>query len=84
MGGTITVTVYFGSLLLYSNTTQKVEGTTNLPQMGTYTFQTMNNNDFEIEFLLLPTWMRQDFSCIIHTRSILKHQTLLCTTMGSC
>jgi hypothetical protein len=54
MGGTITVSVYFGSQLLYSNTAQKVEGTTNLPQTGTYTFQIMNNNDFEIEFLSAP------------------------------
>jgi len=54
MGGTITVYVYFGSQVLYSNTAQKVEGSINLPQTGTYTFQIVNNNDFEIEFLSAP------------------------------
>jgi len=53
-GGTITVDVYFGSQILYSNTAQKIEGTVNLPQTGTYTFQIVNNNDFEVEFLSAP------------------------------
>jgi hypothetical protein len=54
MGGTITVYVYFGSQVLYSNTAQKVEGSVNLPQTRTYTFQIVNNNDFEIKFLSAP------------------------------
>lgn len=54
MGGTITIGVYFGSQVLYSNTAQKVEGTVTFPQTGTYTFQIVNNNDFEIEFLSAP------------------------------
>jgi len=54
MGGTITVGVYFGSQVLYSNTAQKIEGSVNLPQTGTYAFQIVNNNDFEIEFLSAP------------------------------
>jgi len=54
MGGTITVGVYIGSQVLYSNTAQKIEGSVNLPQTGTYTFQIVNNNDFEIEFLSAP------------------------------
>jgi len=54
MGGTITVGVYFGSQVLYSNTAQEIEGTVNLSQTGTYTFQIVNNNDFEIEFLSAP------------------------------
>jgi hypothetical protein len=54
MGGTITVSVYFSSQALYSNTAQKIEGTVNLPQTGTYTFQIVNNNDFEVEFLSAP------------------------------
>lgn len=54
MGGTITVDVHFGSQVLYSNTAQKIEGSVNLPQTGTYTFQIVNNNDFEIEFLSAP------------------------------
>jgi hypothetical protein len=54
MGGTITVGVYFGSQVLYSNTAQKIEGTLTLPQTGTYTFQIVNNNNFEVEFLSAP------------------------------
>ena len=54
MGGTITAGVYFGSQVLYSNTAQKIEGTVNLPQTGTYTFQIVNNNDFDVEFLSAP------------------------------
>ena len=51
MGGTITVGVCFGLQVLYSNTAQKIEGTVNLRQTGTCTFQIVNNNDFEVEFL---------------------------------
>jgi hypothetical protein len=54
MGGTITVSVYFGSQVLYSNAAQKVEGTVNLLQTGTYVFQIVNDNDFEVEFLSAP------------------------------
>jgi hypothetical protein len=54
MGGTITLSVCFGSQVLYSNTAQTIEGTVNLPQTGTYTFQVVNNNDFEVEFLPAP------------------------------
>jgi len=53
-GGTITVGVYFGSQVLYSNAAQEIEGTVNLPQTGTYTFQIVNSNDFEVEFLSAP------------------------------
>lgn len=54
MGGTITVSVYFGSQVLYSNTAQEIEGTVSLPQTGIYAFQIANNNDFEIVFLSAP------------------------------
>ena len=54
VGGTIIVGVYFGSQVLYSKTAQKIEGTVNLPQTGTHTFQIVNNNDFDVEFLSSP------------------------------
>jgi hypothetical protein len=54
VGGTITLSVCFGSQVLYNNTAQTVEGTVNLPQTGTYTLQVVNNNDFEVEFLPAP------------------------------
>jgi len=49
-GGSITVSVYFGSQVLYSNTADDIDGTVNLSQTGTYTFEVVNDNDFEVLF----------------------------------
>jgi hypothetical protein len=49
-GHSVSVSVYFGSQVLYSNTGEKVDGTVNLPQTGTYSFQIVNDNDFEVMF----------------------------------
>ena len=49
-GGSITVSVYFGSQVLYSNTADDIDGTVNLSQTGTYTFEVINDNDFEVLF----------------------------------
>lgn len=50
-GYSVTVNVYFGSQLLYSNTAYRIDGTVNLSQTATYTFQIVNDNDFEVVFL---------------------------------
>ena len=49
-GHSVTVNVYFGSQVLYSNTAEDIEGTVNLLQAGTYTFEIVNDNDFEVVF----------------------------------
>jgi len=49
-GHSATVNVYFGSQVLYSNTAEDIEGTVNLLQTGTYTFEIVNDNDFEVVF----------------------------------
>lgn len=49
-GGSITASIYFGSQVLYSNTADDIDGTVNLPQAGTYTFEVVNDNDFEVLF----------------------------------
>jgi len=50
-GDTVTVNVYFGTQLLFSNTAGEIEGTVNLAQTGTYTFQIVNENDFGVVFV---------------------------------
>ena len=49
-GDSVTVNVYFGLQVLYSNTVDDIEGTVNLLQAGTYTFNIVNDNDFEVVF----------------------------------
>jgi len=49
-GHSITVNVYFGSQVLYSNTADDIDGTVNLLQAGTYMFEIVNGNDFEVVF----------------------------------
>ena len=49
-GHSVTVNVYFGSQVLYSNTADDIDGTVNLLQAGTYTFEIVNDNDFEVVF----------------------------------
>jgi len=48
--GHITVNVYLGSQNLYSTTADRVDGTVNLPETASYTFQIVNDNDFEVSF----------------------------------
>ena len=49
-GHSVSVSVCFGSQFLYSNTGEEIDGTASLPQTGTYSFQIMNDNDFEVMF----------------------------------
>ena len=49
-GYSVSMDVYFGSQVLYSNTAEDVDGTVNLPQTGTYSFQIANDNNFEVMF----------------------------------
>jgi hypothetical protein len=48
--GQITVNVYLGTLSLYSSTADRIDGTVNLPETASYTFQVVNDNDFEVSF----------------------------------
>lgn len=50
-GHTVTVNVYFGSQLLFSDTAGEITGTVNLAQTATYTFQIVNDNDFGVVFV---------------------------------
>jgi len=48
--GHITVNVYLGTQNLYSTTADRIDGTVNLPETASYTFQIVNDNDFEVSF----------------------------------
>ena len=49
-GYSVSAGVYFGSQVLYSNTGEEIDGTVSLSQTGTYSFQIVNDNDFEVMF----------------------------------
>ncbi len=63
-GHSVTVNVYFGSQVLYSNTAEDVKGTVNLLQAGTYTFEIVNDNDFEVVFE--STGVPGSYLCLVH------------------
>lgn len=48
--GYITVNVYSGAQLLYTATADRIDGTVNLPETTSYTFQIVNGNEFEVSF----------------------------------
>lgn len=42
--------MYFGSQVLYSNAGEEVDENVSLPQIGTYSLQIVNDDDFEVMF----------------------------------
>jgi hypothetical protein len=48
--GSITVNVYLRVQSLYSTTADRIDGTVNLLEATSYTFQIVNDNDYEVSF----------------------------------